>query len=89
MLIMASILLAVYLYYDCMANTGCSGESGIVFVLLGLPWSMYPSFRVLGFLGSVGVSILINIILLSFCFQCLSWIYHFLYRKIKSYKSVP
>jgi hypothetical protein len=29
---------AVYFIYDCQSTPSCSGEPGIVFFLLGLPW---------------------------------------------------
>ena len=28
-----------FLFVSCIKNTGCSGEGGIVFVLLGMPWN--------------------------------------------------
>lgn len=33
-------LLFVYLDAACVRNAGCSGEYGVIFVLLGMPWDM-------------------------------------------------
>lgn len=66
MLVLAVILLTGYLYFSCMVNPGCSGEYGIIFIFLGFPWIQYFPISTSGVLMPVAISIMINILIISF-----------------------
>lgn len=57
-------LTALYFYldYQCKINTGCSGEYGIYFVVLAMPWVAF---------AGVWLGLLINSILVGLAFQLL------------------
>jgi len=58
----AILLLWAYLEASCLANAACSGEYGVVFVLMGSPWSMLlvTNFEFLPLSLSIWLSIFIN-----------------------------
>jgi len=59
------ICLWLYLEAECTSNPACSGEHGILFVLLGLPWGMLiSSWSFLNPLLLLGICIFINTIII-------------------------
>lgn len=78
--VLALTLTYFYLERACLSNPGCSGEHGIVFVILSMPWIYF-------FEKSVTASVYLGLILNSLCigilFQVTSSVFFFFKTKVK------
>lgn len=77
-------LLFLSLDAACVRNAGCSGEYGVIFVLLGLPWDMplMPFFPATP-LVPITIGLLANTLIFGFVVQLAAIAWRRLRRRIK------